>query len=47
MEEIEKGPKVLKGFEAPYEEQYEPTSTPVILETKALAQEYTWREPFL
>jgi hypothetical protein len=29
MKEPEKGPKELKGFAAPYEEQqYEPTSTP-------------------
>jgi hypothetical protein len=29
MEELEKVPNVLKGFEAPQEEQpYEPTSTP-------------------
>jgi hypothetical protein len=29
MEELEKGPKELKGFAAPQEEnQYEPTSTP-------------------
>jgi hypothetical protein len=28
MEKLEKGPKELKGFAAPYEEQqYEPTST--------------------
>jgi hypothetical protein len=27
MEELEKGPKELKGFAASYEEQYEPTST--------------------
>jgi hypothetical protein len=30
MEEIEKGPKKLKGFSAPWEEQYKPTSTPRI-----------------
>jgi hypothetical protein len=28
MEELEKAPKELKGFAAPWEEQYEPTSTP-------------------
>jgi hypothetical protein len=29
MEELEKGPKELKGFAAPEDEQqYEPTSTP-------------------
>jgi hypothetical protein len=29
MEELEKGPKELKGFAAPEEEQqYEPTNTP-------------------
>ena len=28
MKELEKGPKELKGFAAPSEEQYELTSTP-------------------
>ena len=46
MEELEKRPKELKGFAAPYEEQqYEPTRTPELPETKLSTKEYTWRDP--
>ena len=50
MEEVEKGPKDLKGFAAPQEEQqYEPTSTPPpeLPGTKPPTKEYTWRNPWL
>ena len=50
MEEVEKGPKDLKGFAAPQEEQqYEPTSTPPpeLPGTKPPTKEYTWRNPLL
>ena len=48
MKELEKVPKELKGSEAPYEEhQYELTSTPELLGTKAPIKENTWWDLWL
>ena len=44
MEELEKRPKEVKGFSAPYEE---PTSTPELPGPKLPTKEYTWRDPWL
>jgi hypothetical protein len=42
MEELEKGPKEIKGFVAPLEEQRVPPELPG---TKPPTKEYTWRDP--
>ena len=48
MEELEKGPKELKGSAVPLEEQqYELTSTPELLGTKAPIKENTWWDSWL
>jgi hypothetical protein len=42
MEELEKGPKELNWFAAPYEkQQYEPTCTPELPGNKPPTKEYT------
>jgi hypothetical protein len=48
IKELEKGPKELKGFADPYEEQhYELTSIPELPETKPPTKENTWRDSLL
>ena len=48
MMELEKGPKELKGFAGPKEEQqYEITRPTELPGTKQPTKEYTWRDPWL
>jgi hypothetical protein len=48
MKELEKGPKELKGFAAPKEEQqYEPPNISELPGTKPPTKEYTWRDSWV
>jgi hypothetical protein len=53
VEELVKGPKELKGFTVPLEEQqYQPTRDPAppppeLPGTKPSTKKYTWRDPWL